>query len=450
MSSDFFKSIITLASGTLFAQIITLVFLPILTRFYTPDDFNVLAVFASIVSLFVIVCSFRLEIALPTLISKPLVQSVIATAIFIIIINSLLSYFIVFILWDHIFLVYPEISIVYEYISLIPIGIFFISLNNLLLNLTVKKGLFKVISKTRFIQALIASCIPLFVVMAIKGPGGLILGFSLSGLVGVISYSFVNRYDIHTSMRRINLKKLYLAIRKCKRFVIYSTPEAFANSASIHIPIIIIGTYSLNSGAGYLILAMKVLQAPLSMLGNSIAQVYLSKAAVENKKGKLTELTFETILKSIYICVIPLTIVGLVAPNLFLVFFGKEWGQAGVFVQFMMPWFIIQVITTPISMVMHVTNKQLNMLFLTLVGLILKVGITLYFAFYKPSIIVEAYALSSFMYYLLCFLVFSATAGIKFSEYKIIISRLIIAISLGLLFGYIINYIFKVLNYVFG
>jgi len=56
--------IITLISGTLFAQIISLISIPILTRIYTPDEFGLYSIFFAVTSVIGMVSSLSYEQAI--------------------------------------------------------------------------------------------------------------------------------------------------------------------------------------------------------------------------------------------------------------------------------------------------------------------------------------------------------------------------------------------------
>jgi len=61
----FVRSVGVLVGGTAFAQALTVLALPLVTRLYTPFDFSVLAVFVSILSIISVAACLRLEIAIP-------------------------------------------------------------------------------------------------------------------------------------------------------------------------------------------------------------------------------------------------------------------------------------------------------------------------------------------------------------------------------------------------
>lgn len=63
--SNFVRSISILAGGTAFAQGITVLAAPILTRIYTPSEFGVLGVFAALLGIIVVISSLRYELAIP-------------------------------------------------------------------------------------------------------------------------------------------------------------------------------------------------------------------------------------------------------------------------------------------------------------------------------------------------------------------------------------------------
>jgi O-antigen/teichoic acid export membrane protein len=59
------RSVGVLVGGTAFAHAITAATLPIVTRLYTPADFSVLAVFASLLSIVSVAACLRFDVAIP-------------------------------------------------------------------------------------------------------------------------------------------------------------------------------------------------------------------------------------------------------------------------------------------------------------------------------------------------------------------------------------------------
>jgi O-antigen/teichoic acid export membrane protein len=63
-NNEFIKNTFTLVVGTIVAQIIPLLIMPVLTRIYTPDDFGNYALFMSVVGVLSVVATARYEVAI--------------------------------------------------------------------------------------------------------------------------------------------------------------------------------------------------------------------------------------------------------------------------------------------------------------------------------------------------------------------------------------------------
>ena len=61
----FLKSISVLVGGTIFAQAITVLSLPILTRLYNPLDFSIFAIYTSLLAVLSAISCLRFEVAIP-------------------------------------------------------------------------------------------------------------------------------------------------------------------------------------------------------------------------------------------------------------------------------------------------------------------------------------------------------------------------------------------------
>src|SRR5690606_34581923 len=98
--------------------------------------------------------------------------------------------------------------------------------------------------------------------------------------------------------------------------------------------------------------------APMGLVGGDVAQVSVSRAPEKYRSGELAEFTARVIEGLVKTGVGPLLFVGIIAPPVFAIVFGVEWRRAGEIISWMTPWFIFQFISSPVSMVMHVTDRQ--------------------------------------------------------------------------------------------
>jgi O-antigen/teichoic acid export membrane protein len=160
-----------------------------------------------------------------------------------------------------------------------------------------------------------------------------------------------------------------------------------------------IAALAVGPEAGYLSMAMYVMQAPMALVGGAIGQVYLSRAPVEHREGKLAPFTGEVFGGLLKAGAGPLLFVGIVSPTVFPFIFGEDWRRAGHLVAWMTPWFIMQFLVSPISMALHVIGRQRMAMSLQYFSLIMRVTAVWFAAKQWPEAVGEAYALSGFLVY---------------------------------------------------
>jgi O-antigen/teichoic acid export membrane protein len=187
--------------------------------------------------------------------------------------------------------------------------------------------------------------------------------------------------------------------RQYDRFPKLSTLEAVSNAAQAYLPLIMIAALVSGQEAGYLGLAMYAVQAPMTLLGGAVSQVYLSRAAHEHREQRLGTFTTEVFGRLLRIGVGPIVFGGLVAPDAFAIVFGQDWRRAGDLVVWMTPWFVLQFLAFPLSMALPITRSHKTSLVLQTGGMLVRVAAVQLAALLIPSRISESYALSGFLMY---------------------------------------------------
>ena len=400
----FLKSVSVLVGGTAFAQALAVLVLPLITRIYSPEEFALFAVYTSIVSILTVAVCLRFEIAIPlpekdedalSLFMLSLISNIMLTTILVIVI---------FFFQESIFklIQQPQLK---PYKWLIPIGVFLAGLYNAFQYWATRQKQFGTIAQTRMTQAVFSSTVQI---------GAGYLGFSTIGLLfgqiinfsaGIIKLFAYFLKETKHSFTQLSMQRLKENWKNYDKFPKYSTFEALANIISIQLPIIIIAAVAIGPEAGYLMLAMKVMAIPMGLVGGAIGQVYLAHAPEYYKKNDLKKYTVQTIYQIAKITVIPLIIIGTIAPYIFPIVFGENWAKAGYMLLWMVPWFIMQILSSPVSMALHITANQKIALILQFVGFILRVGglwlVSIYFSIW----VFEYYAISGFIFYLIYLLV---------------------------------------------
>lgn len=425
-----YRSVGVLVGGTAFSQLLMLLALPLLTRLYTPHDFSTLAVFTALLTIISTAACLRFDIAIPLPENDSTAVDLLIMALFFSAATSVIIS--IPILYDPLaiaqLLNQPKIA---QFLYLVPIGVFLASSYSALQFWATRKKEFKLITKTRISQVFLGVGTQLALGWMGILSVGLILGQIIISGAGVFSLSQFTRKTI--PKYSIKFESLKSTFKDYEKFPKISTLETLANSAAIQIPLILIAAVAVGAEAGFLMLAMRAMQVPMSLIGNATAQVYLSRASEEHRNGKLPNFTYRTLLGLIQIGIAPLLYFCMIAPHVFSFVFGQEWIRSGELVSWMAPWFILQLISSPISMIMHVKGKQLTMLILTLSGLIIRVGTVTLAASYKPQYLSEIYASTGAIFYAVCFLIFSRAANLSTKHYWAILKSLVLFLSIGLI-----------------
>jgi O-antigen/teichoic acid export membrane protein len=440
--SEFFRSVVLLVTGTAFAQALMIIALPLLTRLYTPEEFNTLAIYVSLLGVISVAACLGLDMAVPLPEKDEDAVNIVALSISFACIVALLAALCFFLIDSDVF-VMNGLGGVVPYLWMLPLGVLLSASYSAIQFYAVRQKKFSDISKTRMAQSIVALTTQIGFGNAGVTPFGLLLGQMLSGGSGFF-YLWKRLID-KKKLSLVSFEKMKRMLFDYRRFPQFSTFEILTNSASIQFPILLIASLAAGPEAGFLILAMRVMQAPMGLVGGAIGQVYLSKAPEEHRDGNLALFTNSVICGLLKTGVGPIIFVGIIAPLAFSIVFGPQWERAGILVAWMTPWFVFQFLASPISMSMHVRNMQKVMLLITFSGFLLRVGALLYASKFAIDFLSEYYAISGGMYYFVCFFIFSASAGLTFVQILSVFWKakiyLIVWVFAGVLFKLAISYV---------
>lgn len=395
--NPFLKNIGILVSGTLFAQGIVALVLPVLTRLYTPEHFGVLAVYAALIGVTSTVSCLRFNIAipLPEHDSEAAALCLLAVASvcgFTLILGCLIGF------RPEEFTTVLSQPTLRPYLWMLPAGLFFAGLYTVFQYWASRKKRFGLITRTRITRAILGSSIQLGAGAASQHSFGLLLGhmaYSGFGVVGLLRDTWKQDKD---TFKALNKNKVVTAARRYRRFPLIATPESLFDAVNQHVPMIIIASMA-DETAGLLMLAIRVIGMPVGLLGGSISQVYLAEAPAKYRSGELGRFTLNGVRLLLKTGAPVLIGLALIAPFAFPVIFGTEWARSGTMVAWLAPMFILQFAASPVSTILHVTRRQVFALCLQALGATMTIGAIFGALVLAPEKIIEVYAVTSALFY---------------------------------------------------
>lgn len=349
---------LTLMTGTAIAQAIPIAISPILTRIYSPDEFGLFALFLSISSLIAVLATGRYD--LPIMLPEKDEDAASLLALSFILIAVIVPLLLVLILIfnkdiSHI-LKNNEIS---PWLYLIPISVLFTASYSVVTCWSNRQKKFKRLSINRVVCSSTISGINLILGFARCGISGLIAG-NLAGqgtALGILGWRIAK--DDKSIFSSIDFTRIRQQARRYLRFPFISLPADFMNVAAQQAPILMLSLLYNPLIVGLFSLTQRVLALPLTFISQSILGVFQERASRDyNALGNCKDIYLKTFKGLLYISLVPFIIFFITSPWLFSFIFGKSWYEAGVYAQILSPLFFFRFISSPLSYVLYVAEKQ--------------------------------------------------------------------------------------------
>lgn len=377
--SKFFKNFLILFKGSFLAQLIPLFFSPIIARIYTPEQFGVLALFVSIVTIIGSVINGRYEQAIMIVDKKEEMDALTFLSLLISLISSVLLSFLIALFQVDIALFFGSDSIS-NWLLFVPVVVFFIGAFNSLNFYYLKQEKLKDISISEIEKSLVFVNVQLVFPLFKSGAFGLVLGKIISSIYAPF-YLYV-KSDLN--WRNFDLKKMMVMAKRYINFPKYTSPAILLNNlGSSGLQLLIPAFYS-TVFLGLYSLMNKVMLAPFTFIGNSISQTYLKEISDANNVNSYF-ITRSVMLKLFVIAVLGYGLSYFFIEDLFAFVYGQEWRLAGTFAKYLIPFFILKFVASPLTSIHTAFQKQKLSLILQFVLFVLSVCTLLFCHFSNLS-----------------------------------------------------------------
>ncbi len=418
--SDFSKNVLTLMTGTAVAQAIPLAMAPILTRLYTPDDFAILAIYMSLATVLTVVVSFKYEIAIiipekdHDAANVTVLSVVIATGI------SLLLLVVVLLYNEKMarLLTEDEVNVaeLAKWLYFVPISVFSMGIFNALSFWFNRKSDFKKMAASKIANS-VGSIGGQVVLGAAKiTPQGLLIGFLIGRLAAVWYLLAQFNQKKGDSFEQVSKSGILAMMKRYRRFPAYTLPAEAINVISNQLPVLVIGKFFGGGALGNYALVERILSAPISLLGRSVLDVFKQKASEDYAlQGNCEAIYVKTLKTLALLSLVPTLLLFFLSPHIFSFVFGKEWQLAGEFTQILAVLFFFKFISSPLSYMFNIAEKQHLDMFWQ-IGLFIVALLSFYIGIQKDDIklaLVCFTAAYSFMYIINLYLSYRFSKGEK-------------------------------------
>lgn len=357
VKSRFARDVGVMSAGTLAAQAINVLSIPILTRLYEPSAFGLLGLFYAWTMIVSPAIAAKFDESLIVVEPFEDVARMVHVALLSALALSLMSFLAIIAieLWAPDILDREGFAIA---ATLLPLSFFLYGVYNVGVYYAVRKQSFRQVAVQKVLQA---------VVMALAGVTFYLLGFTQLGLVlgsvvgiAVATVLLFRSVGLPISLAQFGrLRELADVARRYFGFPAYSATGAIFNGLGYHMPMLAISSFFSRTIVGHYALLTRVAFAPLGFLSIGIGHVHVRKVAeLARTGGKIVPYLLSLMGAFAGVVAVPSVVLFLWAPPIFAFAFGETWRDAGSYLQILMPALALRLVVTTFGGTLEATRNN--------------------------------------------------------------------------------------------
>jgi O-antigen/teichoic acid export membrane protein len=345
-----------LGTGALI-QLIPILASPVLARQYSPSDYGTYAVYYSVFNTLYAVATLALTNGILTDLSdesaSQTLRSSLATALIIAIVTEIVLILIINSNAIHVKPRYAEVA------PFLPVSLLLAAVVGTINTWALRKNELRVISRNRLILAVATTTIQLLMGLGGFGVRGLVWA-NLSGLIcAVVIQVPLLKTQPTTKIWSLSIQEYKTVIKRHRKFALWTTPSNLISSLATQLPEILMVRYFGAAIGGQFSMGNRVVTLPLQFLSNGIQELFSQKSsACFRNRDNARPVVYRFMLLQAFIALALLVPVMAFAPTAMGIILGGQWKEAGTLITATSWLLIVRFISSPISYIWLINNKQ--------------------------------------------------------------------------------------------
>jgi O-antigen/teichoic acid export membrane protein len=366
--TGFVSNVLKLATGSAFAQGLGIVLAPFIARLFAPEAFGVAALFVSITYIIGVVACLRYDLSIVLPKTDEEGANLLGLSLFFVLIVSAAVALVVVVAGDLIsdLLNSPQLK---RYLWLAPIAVFVNGAFQALNYWNTRTKHFGRLSIARVAQAITTQTVKLTAGFAGYVSGGVLIVCAVLG--SLVSAGFLGarvwREDRRLFRENVRWNKMTVGLKRYKKFPVYDTWSTLLNTVSRQLPTLLLAFFFSPTIVGYFTLGFALIGVPMTLLGSAIGQVFFQRSSEAHITGNLCYVVDNVFRRLVAFGLFPVLLLTVLGRDLFVVALGQRWEEAGVYVQILSPWMFFVFISSPMSTILRVLERQQTALYLDIV-----------------------------------------------------------------------------------
>lgn len=345
-------------AGAALAQLLPFLAAPLLVRLYSPEAFGNYAVFAAFVAITSTASAFAVHNAILIERENASAMQVAAFALVISAASGLALLALVYAL-PTAWLIWALGDKVLRYLPYAALTVTFSGTLLTIYTWQVRRAFYPLLARSKIAQGITMVTVQIVCGFAGMGTAGMVVASILGFAAGLLTLlpTFVRDYrqfDV-----RISRAAGASLLRRHHRLPLFTVPAQLVNAVGSQLPELLINKLFGPSVLGQYSLANRVINQPLSFISTAVQDIFRQKASQELRDHGTCSRTFIAFLGFMTLAAAgiigPLT---LLAPRVFAFLFGEQWLQAAHMAQALAFLLAVRFVSSPLSYVWIMRNKQ--------------------------------------------------------------------------------------------
>lgn len=357
------KNFLTVSTGVVFGQALSLLAMPVISRYYSANSFGVFGTFLSIASILSSLATLQYGVAL--MLPK---RDTEAANVFIL---GALSVACITVIISIFLIIFPGMSLSLMkapkntfMLILLPLYVLFNGTNQMLIGWSVRRSQFRQNSISQVVRSLTVNSVQIAAAPVLPSGGTLTTGAMLGEFGSSINLGYVFwKTERRFFQRCFSTSWMKHLAKSYYDFPAFSTPQNLLNAVSQGLPILLLGHYFGIEVAGLYAFGIRLVQAPMNLLLTPLRQVLFQKfCEVQNQGLRIMPIYQKSTLGLLAFIILPMIAGIMFFPALFALIFGENWRQAGEFARWLLLWHAVGFCNIPSVLIARILRMQRQML----------------------------------------------------------------------------------------
>ncbi|MFI7428895.1 lipopolysaccharide biosynthesis protein [Micromonospora sp. NPDC049836] len=352
------RGVLSIAAGSAGGQLLLLLAAPVLARLYSPSDFGVFAVLATLAAAAGAVAAGRFELAVPLPERDGEAHDLVVLGLVVALGTALAGTVLVALAGARIATLFDQPALA-SWLWLVPWTAAAMATLQILNQLAIRFRRYAAIGRRNLLQTCATLLAQFGAGAAGLRAGGLMLGLGAGQAVAALSL-LPGLHRRVAGEERATPRRLWRTAVRHRRFPLLLAPSGLLNVLGLQLPVLLFAYYYGSDVAGWFGFTQRMLAAPAALLGLAVAQVYLAELSrvARADAARAVAVFLRASRQLAMVAAVGGLVVALSAPAAFVLAFGPQWATSGVYAQALALFLAAQFVGSPLSQSLVVFGRH--------------------------------------------------------------------------------------------